>query len=145
MKHEMIFEIQKPLRLEDESLITTLIDQDTQLKKVLKPVESFGIFFKDSSKKILAGLTGYFFYGSLHIDQLWVDPNLRDQGIGSKLILESEIIAKKEGCLFLTVNTMDFQALEFYKKNQFSIEFIREGFFLDSKMYLMRKQILNEV
>ena len=46
-----------------------------------------------------------------------VDEELRRQGYGSKLLLATEEEARKNGCVSATVNTMDFQAEDFYLKH----------------------------
>lgn len=53
----------------------------------------------------------------------------------------SEKIARERKCTFATVNTMDWEALPFYQKLGYSIEFVREGYDKASKMYLLRKEL----
>jgi len=43
--------------------------------------------------------------------------------------------------IFATVNTMDWEALSFYQKLGYNIEFTREGFEKDSKMFMLRKKL----
>ena len=54
---------------------------------------------------------------------------------------EAETLGKKEGCNFATVNTMDWEALHFYEKLGYMIEFVREGYQKNSKMYFLRKEL----
>jgi ribosomal protein S18 acetylase RimI-like enzyme len=41
---------------------------------------------------------------------------------------------------FSTVNTMDWEALDFYKKLGYEVEFERHGFLKDSIFYFLRKE-----
>jgi ribosomal protein S18 acetylase RimI-like enzyme len=56
-------------------------------------------------------------------------------------MLEAEKIGFKRQCTFATVDTMDWEALSFYQKLGYNIEFVREGFEKDSKMYMLKKRL----
>jgi ribosomal protein S18 acetylase RimI-like enzyme len=73
------------------------------------------------------------------VDSLWVDKTLRNQGWGTKLMQEAEKIGKEKGARFVTVNTMDWEALPFYQKLRYAIEFTREGYDKNSTMFMLRK------
>ncbi len=80
-------------------------------------------------------------FGCLHVDTLWLKAELRHQGLGTKLMNECEKVGRKSKCTFATVFTMDWEALTFYQKLGYQIEFVREGYEKDSKMYLLRKDL----
>lgn len=111
------------------------------LHKNQPPIETFAFFIHDKQKRIVGGCNGFIYYGCLYIDQLWIDEPLRCQGFGSQLMQKAEKLAHDKNCLFLTVNTMDWEALEFYKKMGFNVEFERSGYFNASTLYLLRKDI----
>lgn len=111
------------------------------LKKGLQPIRPFGIFIKDEKGTIQGGTTGISFYGCLHVDMLWIKEKLRQQGLGTKLMKEAEAIGRERLCSFATVNTMDWEALPFYQKLGYEIEFVQEGYEKGSKMYLLRKTL----
>ena len=54
---------------------------------------------------------------------------------------EAEKIGREHGALFVTLNTMDWEALPFYQKLGYSIEFTREGYEKKSKMFMLRKAL----
>lgn len=110
-------------------------------KKALSPIQPFSIFIKDQRQSVLGGISGFTFYGSLYIDSLWIDQTIRYQGWGTKLMREAEKIGKERGASFITLNTMDWEGLPFYQKLGYSIEFIREGYEKDSKMYMLRRSL----
>ena len=72
---------------------------------------------------------------------LWLKDELRKQGLGKKLMMEAEKIGYERRCTFSTVDTMDWEALSFYQKLGYSIEFVRKGFERESKMYMLRKEL----
>jgi GNAT superfamily N-acetyltransferase len=108
-----------------------------------RPIEFFAFFLRDNddNSKILGGCNGNSLYGCLYIDGLWVTESLRGQGLGIKLMEAAEHYAKELGCTFLTVNTMDWEALDFYKKIGYFVEFERHGFEKNSIMYFLRKDL----
>lgn len=56
-------------------------------------------------------------------------------------MIDTEKLARKNNYHFMTVNTMDFEALDFYKHLGFFVEFERAGFKKKSIMYFLRKNL----
>ncbi|MBO5483357.1 MAG: GNAT family N-acetyltransferase [Spirochaetaceae bacterium] len=75
----------------------------------------------DENQNVIAGILGGTYWGWLHIDILWVDKNFRSKKIGSRLLIAAENEAKKRGCHSVHVDTMSWQAPEFYKKHGYEL------------------------
>lgn len=112
-----------------------------QYQKKQDPIESFGFFIYGNDQKIVAGLSGALYYGCLYIDTLWVKESLRHKKIGTQLLLAAEKLGKEKGCLFASVNTMDWEALGFYQKLGYLIEFKRDGYLHNSTLYFLKKSL----
>ena len=125
--------------IESIKVLSRGLDHNAEQKRGHKPVEDFAFFIRDAASKIVGGCNGIMYYGCLYIDQLWVDPEYRQQDYGSELIRAAEDLAKSHGCLFSTLETMDWEALDFYKKLGYYLELERRGYFKDSIMYSLRK------
>ncbi|KTC84496.1 GNAT family N-acetyltransferase [Legionella brunensis] len=138
MTYELSFE-NNPCPNDIQILGNAIMHNATQ-KKGFKPLDFFAFFIRDEDKKIMGGCNGSTLYGCLYIDQLWVNDSLRHQGFGTQLMLAAEQYGKEKGCTFATVNTMDWEALDFYKKLGFSVEFARRGFLKNSTFYFLRKE-----
>jgi ribosomal protein S18 acetylase RimI-like enzyme len=135
------FEYQEnPVQKDEQVLFEGIVD-DALLKKKMDRITPFGIFIKDAHGVVLGGVNGFSCYGSLYVDMLWLKDELRKRGLGKKLMIEAERIGRERGCTFSTVDTMDWEALPFYQKLGYSIEFVREGFDKESKMYMLRKEL----
>ena len=75
----------------------------------------------DENQNVIAGILGGTYWGWLHIDILWVDEKFRRKNIGSQLLIAAENEAKKRGCHSVHVDTMSWQAPEFYKKHGYEL------------------------
>lgn len=124
---------------EYEEVLYRGISEEALHAKGLPPIRPFSIFIKDQKGNILGGASGTLFYGSLYVDSLWIDKTLRHQRWGTKLIHEAEKIGRERGATFVTLNTMDWEALPFYQKLGYAIEFTREGYDKNSKLFMLRK------
>lgn len=124
-----------------EAILFNGINQESARVKGLNPIQTFCFSIENSQNEVCGGINGITYYGCLYIDMLWINSRLREKGWGTKLMQEAENLGKKEGCSFATVNTMDWEALSFYEKLGYRIEFIREGYEKNSKMYLLRKEL----
>ncbi len=124
-----------------ETLLFEGINDEAVRTKGMDPIFSFGICIEDEKQNLLGGVKGVTYYGCLYVDMLWIEKNLRHLGWGTKLMREAEKIGKEKECTFATVNTMDWEALSFYQKLGYAIEFTRDGYKKGSKLYMLRKQL----
>ena len=135
------FEYQEEPIQEDEQVLNDGISDESAMKKNMAPIKPFRVFIKDSNGTVLGGASGTIFYGSLYVDMLWLKEELRGKGLGKKLMMEAEKIGRERKCIFVTLNTMDWEALSFYQKLGYEIEFVRDGYTNESKMYMLRKTL----
>ena len=123
----------------DIKILTQGLDTSAQKERGMPPVELFAFFLRDEKQKIAGGCNGFMYYGCLYIDQIWIDEAYRGQDYGTKLIFAAEDLARSKGCLFSTIETMDWQALDFYKKLGYYLESQQGGYINNSVMYRLRK------
>ncbi|MET8247074.1 N-acetyltransferase [Streptomyces sp. NPDC005202] len=76
----------------------------------------------DGRGKLAGGLVGHTWTTWLHVTYLWVDRRHRGAGLGSRLLARAERTARDErGCRAVRLETWDFQAPEFYRKNGYDV------------------------
>ncbi len=76
----------------------------------------------DAAGGLAGGLVGHTWAGWLHVQYLWVDERHRGAGLGSRLLAEAERSAREErGCAAVRLETWDFQAPEFYKRQGYDV------------------------
>ncbi len=107
---------------DDVQVLGTGIMEYATQKKGHNPIEFFAFFIRDENNVIRGGCSCCNLYGCLYVDQLWLEESLRGKGYGTQLMLAAEKLAKEQGCVFMAVNTMDWEALDFYKKMGYEIE-----------------------
>ena len=97
-------------------------------------------YIVQDGEKLVGAITGYSYYEEVRINDLVVIEEYRKKHIGSMLV--NRVIEDYRGREFKNVNlsTYGFQALDFYKKLGFEVEFVREN---DNKKlnkyYLIKK------
>lgn len=124
---------------DDIQFLGDAIQENASQQKGHKALDFFGFFIRDENEKIIAGCNGCNLYGCLYIDQLWVHASFRKKGYGKSLVTAAEKYGREQGCMFGAVNTFDWEALEFYKKLGYLVDFERHGFAKNSVFYFLRK------
>ncbi|MBN8827562.1 MAG: GNAT family N-acetyltransferase [Sphingobacteriia bacterium] len=93
-------------------------------------------------KEKFIGIVAYeIVWGALHIKYLHVEKEYRKQGIGTLLMHKVLQFGKDNKLPFIYVETLNFQAPEFYKKLGFEIEFSRAGFSHNVVFHYLRKYL----
>ena len=141
MKEQYPISYQEHATTEEENILFEGVVHAATAAKGMSRIRPFAFFIRDSRNAILAGAKGVSLYGCLYVDMLWVVPNMRHRGWGSQLIDACEKLGQERHCTFVSLTTMDWEALPFYQKLGYEIEFVREGYEKNSKMYLLRKSL----
>ncbi|MDQ0775176.1 GNAT superfamily N-acetyltransferase [Streptomyces aurantiacus] len=72
--------------------------------------------------EVAGGLVGHTWTTWLHVAYLWVDARHRGAGLGSRLLSRAEdLAASSRGCLNCRLETWDFQAPDFYRKQGYEV------------------------
>jgi GNAT superfamily N-acetyltransferase len=79
------------------------------------------VIIRNDSGEIVGGIAGRTIYHQLLIEVLWVHDDKRGQGLGIQLMEIAEREAQKRGCIAAQVDTLSFQAPQFYEKMGFQI------------------------
>ncbi|MFD6506755.1 MULTISPECIES: N-acetyltransferase [Bacillus] len=99
------------------------------------------LFLKDENGKIRGGILGEVCWNWLEIHSFIMDEDIRALGYGTKLLLEVEKIALERNCDFIKVDTLSFQALDFYKKYGYKEYGILDNVGRDYKHYYLKKDL----
>jgi ribosomal protein S18 acetylase RimI-like enzyme len=91
--------------------------------------------------KVIGSIMGKTFFGALHIKYFFLEEDYRNKGYGSALIEKVLEKGKEMGCSFAYLETFNFQALGFYQKLGFTLEYTREGYHQGVAMHYLRKSL----
>jgi GNAT superfamily N-acetyltransferase len=74
------------------------------------------VYMRDADGQIVGGLLGETYWGWLHVNILWLREDVRKRGYGQKLLAMAEDEARRRGCKRAHLDTLSFQALDFYQR-----------------------------
>lgn len=106
-----------------------------------KNPKDLGIYLKDETGKIIAGLIGNTHGNWLTVKFLWVSDDLRGNNIGSEILQQAEKTAKERGCIYAFLDTFSFQAPAFYRKHGYQDAFVLEEYPVAGQRYYFTKNL----
>lgn len=86
-------------------------------------------------------VVGQLFWGALHVKYVFVDEPYRGMRLGTRLMDQLIAYGRANKCSFAFVETMSFQALGFYQKLGFLLEFTRTGYKHETSFHYLRKDL----
>ena len=95
----------------------------------------------DACGNMIGGILGGTYWGWMYVDILWVHESHRHKGIASKLLREAENEAVCRGCHHVHLDTMSWQAPEFYKKHGYEVIGILPDIPKGNQKYLLMKAL----
>jgi GNAT superfamily N-acetyltransferase len=101
----------------------------------------FELYSSVNSKQRVGCIVGQLVFGQMYLKYLMVTQSERGKGLGTQLITCLEREAVDRGCSFIYVESLSFQAPNFYQKCGFSVDFIRKGFDREICYYYLSKHL----
>lgn len=127
-----------------------LLDTNTAASPVLRALRGtpgerehpLHLWALDEAGELAGGLAGHTWTTWLHVTYLWVDDRHRGTGLGSRLLSQAERLAREErGCLGSRLETWDFQAPDFYRKQGYEVVCVIPDYPPGITEYTLTKQI----
>ena len=98
-------------------------------------------FVHDPDGNLVGGLTGGTYWGWLYVGILWLAETVRGQGLGSRILAETENEAWRRGCRHAFLDTTSFQALPFYQKCGYTLYAQLDDFPPGHSRYFLKKAL----
>ncbi len=103
-------------RPEDKALLNERLYEFSAAATGVDDGRWLAIFVRDADGQIIAGLHGWTWGGTAHVDTFWVREDLRGAGLGRRLLTAAEAEAVRRGCHVLQLSTHSYQAPGFYRR-----------------------------
>jgi GNAT superfamily N-acetyltransferase len=105
----------------------------------LADVSPVAAFAAEPSGQVIGGAVGRTWGRCCELLQLWVTPERRAAGVGSRLLRDFEARARGRGCSVFYLTTLSFQAPDFYRKHGYAELARIDGYPNGIVKYLMGK------
>ncbi len=79
------------------------------------------LFARNEQSELIGGLLGETFWRWLYVADLWIHEAYRHTGLGTELMSHAEAEALRRGCRHAYLDTLSFQAPEFYPKLGYTV------------------------
>ena len=103
----------------------------------VKPLASFA---RASAGELIGGAVGRTWGRCCELLQLWVRPEQRGAGVGSRLLDAFEAHARTRGCSVFYLTTLSYQAPDFYRKHRYDVLARIDGYPDGIVKFLMHKR-----
>ncbi len=117
--------------------------------RTIGPMSNYAVYepyrqvIRDEKNVIIAGILTKMQLNSMYVELLWIKESYRKMGLGTKLLVEAEQTAIRNGCTFIHLETFSFQAIDFYKKHSYEVFAVFNYSPESIKKYYLRKNLVN--
>lgn len=101
--------------------VDTGLEQHNHAVAPLDDVRQLAAFATDETGTVVGGAVGRTWGECCELLQLWVAPELRSHGVGSRLLRDFEARARTRGCTTFYLTTLSYQAPEFYRRRGYTV------------------------
>lgn len=104
--------------------------------------QGLGLKKLNSRGELIAMLAGRTFGNWFYLESFWLAELERGKGLGSAMLKEAEQIAKRRGCKFVLLDTLEFQAKPFYLRHGYQVQWVQQDYpFAGGAKYFMTKML----
>lgn len=115
------------------------LEQHNYAAAPLSEVKQLAAFAAEASGQVVGGAIGRTWGKCCELLQLWVAPEHRTAGVGSRLLQEFEAHARARGCNTFYLTTLSYQAPDFYQRHEYVVLAQITGYPNGITKYLMHK------
>ena len=130
---------------EETALIDSGLDEANVAAAPLHEVQSISCFARTKSGIVIGGAVGRRWGACCELQQLWVEPPHRRNGIGTQLIRAFESHARAQGCSSFFLETFNFQTPSLYESLGYVVVYEHKLYPHDIVKYIMVKQCDREL
>lgn len=125
---------------EEARLVDDGLGQANELAAPLHEVMPLSCFVRSAEGSVVGGAVGRTWGSCCELQQLWVAPSHRRQGLGSLLVRRFEKQAGSRGCRTFYLETFSFQAPALYRLLGYEPRLVLHGFGAGIVKYVMVRE-----
>jgi ribosomal protein S18 acetylase RimI-like enzyme len=122
------YEVHDEVPAEEGAIVDKGLGDFNDQAAPLHEVQALSCFVRDELGRVVGGAIGRRWGELCELQQLWVEASQRGKGLGARLVQEFERHASARGCKSFYLETLSFQAPEFYKKLGYRVALARSGY-----------------
>ena len=111
----------------DQQLSDHLSEFNQAATPDVAPARELTVQVRDNTGDLVGGISGWTWGDAGGMSMVWVHPDVRGTGVGSRLLADFETEAASRGCTHVFVTSFTFQAPGFYERHGYSQIFRWEG------------------
>jgi ribosomal protein S18 acetylase RimI-like enzyme len=109
------FSVHDDVPREEAHIVDEGLGESNKALARVQDVRGLSCFVRSPGGEVVGGAVGRTWGACCELQQLWVDPRYRRQGLGSRLVRQFEQRGAARGCHTFYLDTFSFQALGFYR------------------------------
>jgi GNAT superfamily N-acetyltransferase len=106
----------------------------------LHEVKPLACFARSAAGAVIGGAVGRRWGNCCELQQLWVQPDYRRQGVATKLVRAFEAHAQAHGCLIFYLETFSFQCPALYESLGYTAAYVHDVYPHGIVKYVMVKR-----
>ncbi len=138
---ELAWETPERAAPSDLAVVDRGLDEHNRAAADLAAVQPLVCLARAKDGSVAGGAVGRRWGAAAELQQLWVRPDLRSQGVGAELVRRFEAEARRHGCLSVYLDTFSFQAPGFYQRQGYALACELKGFPSGATKRVMTKQL----
>ena len=111
----------------DQFLSDRLDEHNAAATSGVAPARELTVQVRDTAGNLVGGISGWTWGVAAGMGMVWVHPDHRGTGLGSRLLVDFEDEARRRGCTHVFVTSFTFQAPGFYERHGYRELFRWEG------------------
>jgi ribosomal protein S18 acetylase RimI-like enzyme len=137
---QLSFSAHDEIPLEEGAIVDAGLGESNDQAAPLHEVRQLSCFARLASGIVIAGAVGRTWGTCCELQQLWVSPEYRRQGIASRLVRTFENHARCRGCHTFYLETFSFQAPDLYRSLGYEVKLALQGFSSGISKYTMVRE-----
>ena len=126
---------------EESALVDRGLGEANDTAAPLHEVQPLSCFARTEAGQVVGGAVGRRWGRCCELQQLWVVPAHRRQGIATKLIQAFEVRARRHGCSIFYLETFNFQAPQLYQSLGYTVAYEHKVYPHAIVKYVMVKHV----